>query len=107
MATQADLHVGDIGTIIYINIVEGGEALDISSATTKTIRFQKKDKTTMDKDGEFKTDGTDGILQYTTLTGDIDQKGRWLAQAYLEMPTWKGYSAKVEFQVDDPLPAPA
>lgn len=106
MATQADLHVGDIGTIIYINIVEQGAALDISSATTKTIRFQKKDKTTMDKTAIFKTDGTDGILQYTTVTGDIDQKGRWQAQAYLVMPTWQGYTAKVDFQVDDPLPAP-
>lgn len=107
MATQADLHVGDEGTIIYFNIKENGAAADVSTATVQKVRFQKKDKTTVDKLTTFNSDGTDGILKYTTVTGDIDQKGRWAAQVYLELPAWKGWTSKVYFQVDEPLAVPA
>ena len=104
--SQGDIHVGDIGTIIDVTIKEAGVAAVISSATVREFRFQKKDKTTFDKTVAFKTDGTDGILTYTTVVGDIDLAGRWYVQAYLEMPSWEGFTAKVTFQVDEPLPTP-
>lgn len=101
MAVTADLHLNDVGTQILITIKEGNVAVDLSTATVKQFDFKKKDGTTVVKDADFYTDGTDGILEYITLDGDIDQVGKWSVQPYLELPNWQGHTQKVDFRVGD------
>jgi hypothetical protein len=42
----------------------GNAAIDVSSATTKEIRFQKEDGTPITKTAVFSSDGTDGAIRY-------------------------------------------
>lgn len=93
MACLDELHVNDVGTSIELEITEcnpdgTSTIVDITNATTLTMRFQKSDraKTTVDKTATIYTggtngDGTDGIAQYITEAGLIDIKGTWLVQA--------------------------
>lgn len=55
-------------------------AIDISDANTKEIIFKSPDDTVKTKTAEFKNDGTDGELTYTTSEGDIDVEGLWFVQ---------------------------
>lgn len=100
MSVENQIHVNDIGTIFRLTITdENGTAVDISGATTKTIYFRAPDNTLLTKAGSFYTDGTDGILQYTTVSGDIDQVGEWNWQAYVKLAAWEGYSEVLDFRV--------
>ena len=102
------IQVDDEGTVFEFPIKDNGAVLDLSSATIKQIKF-KKPKTstlaaeTITKTASFATDGTDGILTYTTVAGDIDRKGTWYVQAYVEIPDWKGHSEVEVFIVRENL----
>jgi len=87
-----EIHLNDIGTVFEIPLLDCDVAAsDINTATVKTVFFMKPDGTTLvTKDAEFKTDGTDAIIQYTTIDGDLDQTGTWKIQARVTLPigTW-------------------
>jgi len=101
---SGEVHVGDIGTIFKLSITDQDDAaLDISSATTKQILFRKPDGTTLTKAGVFDTDGTDGVLNYTIVSGDIDQVGGWTVQAYVVLPTGAWHSSLGRFAVEENL----
>jgi hypothetical protein len=93
------IHLGDVGTLFKLTIKEGGTAVNISGAVTKTITFRKPDKTTVSKTALFFTDGADGILTYTSIANDLDQSGEWAAQAVIDLGTWSGKSEIKEFRV--------
>ena len=82
MATE-EIHVGDIGTIFEVTFKDGTAIVDISGATIKNIIFCKPDGTKVTKAGTFTTDGTDGLLQYTIVTGDLNLQGVWKIQGFI------------------------
>ena len=94
-----EIHVGDVGTIFEVTVMDGTAVVDISTATTKQLIFKKPDGTLLTKDASFKTTGVDGILRYTTIAADLDQAGGWKLQAYIEMPTGKWHSDITEIIV--------
>jgi hypothetical protein len=73
--------------------------LDISSASTKTIIIEKPDNTIISASATFLTDGTDGIIYYRTVVGDLNQAGTYNVQSYLVMPDFVGYSTPASFTV--------
>jgi len=79
----SEIHVGDIGTVIKISIEDDGAALDISSSTAQNILVLKPDGSTETWVAEFDDDGVDGVIAYTTTSGDIDMPGIWYLQAKL------------------------
>ena len=102
------IQVGDIGTVFEFPITDSGATLDLSSATVKQIKFRKPKTSTLAaetviKTATFATDGSDGVLTYTTAANDIDRKGTWSVQAYVEIPDWKGHSDIKIFIVGDNL----
>jgi len=103
MSATEEVHVGDIGTALKARIMEEGAVQNISAATVKKFRFKKPGGTIIEKTAEFDTDGTDGILKYETVLGDIDEAGPWEMQAYLEFPTGKWWSSRETFQVYENL----
>lgn len=103
MATNPEVHIGDEGTLIEITVEENKIALNISTATVKVLKIQRKDKTVFQKDMDFVTDGSDGKLKYITSGSDIDMKGTWKGQVYLEMPGGKWHTSKFDMEVDDNL----
>lgn len=80
----AEIHQGDIGTMFKITILDqNGEPKPLSSYTTKQLIFKKPSGTTLTKTASFLTDGSDGIIYYTSISGDLDETGVWKLQAYV------------------------
>ena len=76
-----EIRVGDIGTQFKVTIKDGTSAVDISSATsTKQIILKKPDGTKLTNAATFFSDGTDGIMYYKTVDGDLDVPGVWKLQ---------------------------
>lgn len=95
---------GDIGTVIRGTIYdEAGAVQNISDATVKRFIFKKADGTVIQRSGSFYTDGSDGKIQYTTVSGDLNSAGRWRVQPYVETPdgSWTGDTE--EFFVENTL----
>lgn len=87
-----EIHKNDIGTIFKFTLKDCDNiVVDISGATTKNILFTKPTGVLLTKAGTFTTNGTDGLLQYTTLSGDLDVLGVWQAQAMIVLAngTWR------------------
>ncbi len=100
-----EVHLGDIGTKLILEVQEDGSALDISSATTMKIRLEKQSGVVVEFTAVFATDGTDGLMQYVTESGDLDEAGVWTIQGFLILATPVGEwtSAKKQFQVKEVL----
>ena len=85
---MSDVHVNDVGTVFEVTVVDENNAIvNLSASSVIQIRFTKPDATVFDRTAAFKTDGIDGIIQYTTIADDIDQKGDWCIQAHVEFTT--------------------
>ena len=95
---ENEIHVNDIGTQFKLTILDGGTALDVSTATKK-INFRKPDGTCLEKTASNFTDGTDGIIYYTTESGDLDVVGTWKMQAFVDFGATEFYSDVHSFKV--------
>lgn len=94
------IHKGDIGTIFQLIVTDkNGVPIDISTADTKFIYFHSPAGQNIKKDAEFFTDGTDGIVQYVTIDGDIDVFGLWVVEGYVETTLGKFFTEKANFTV--------
>lgn len=81
---------GEFGLPIIITLVsESGTAEDVSSYdSTKEIILVPEDRTkTVTLTGSFTVDGTDGRVQGTPVSGDIDRPGKWQGQVNLTKTT--------------------
>ena len=84
MATE--VHVGDIGTAFRATIRdENGDTIDVSVAESLSLRFQKPDKTVLEFTPQLVGGGTNGIIEYVTVAGDLDMPGSWRLQAIVGM----------------------
>jgi hypothetical protein len=66
--------------IVKIAEDQTGNTVNMSGATSIQFIFQRPDKTILTVTGSLYTDGTDGNVQYTTLAGDLNLKGKWKLQ---------------------------
>jgi hypothetical protein len=99
--TENGVPLYTVGLSIELTITESGSPFDISNATTKSIIFQKPDKSVVTKTADFVSDGSDGKIKYVTSgSSDLDQWGTWLAQAYVSIPYFSSYSTINTFYVD-------
>lgn len=83
MATT--MQKGDTGVVIILTVYDddGVTPWNLSVATaTKQIILGPPAGSAKTVDATFTTDGTDGKLQYATVSGDIDVAGTWSVQAY-------------------------
>ena len=78
-----EIHRNDIGTVFKVTIQDSTTAVDISTATTKQMVFKKPSGSKLTKDANFLTDGTDGVITYTTVDGDLGEEGMWKLQGYI------------------------
>ena len=93
--------VGDSGTVIEITVHDqAGDIVNISAATVMKIKFTLPDATHVDKTAVFSTNGVDGKLRYTTVTGDIVLAGVWMARGYVELgASPKFHTSEISFTV--------
>ena len=99
-----EIHAYDIGTIFELTMMDGTSPLDISGQLDMKIHFTKPDGSFVEKTGSFTNtsgpqDGTDGKMEYTTVTNDLDQIGTWKIQAIVQLPSGKWSSDISSFKV--------
>ncbi len=108
MTCNAPIFVGDVGTIFRLTFKECvGDVptiVDISTSTSKSFVFRRPDNSLLTVTPVFTTDGTDGKLQYTSVTDDINMIGVWCLQGSV---TFSGsgpyHGTVVKFDVDAAL----
>lgn len=103
---DSKFHVGDVGARLIAEFLEWDEstqeyvARNIAAATQLRIYLTKPDGTTLTKTAVFDTDGTDGLMKYVTIAGDLSVKGTWKIQGYAAgVSGWSGSTREVTFQV--------
>lgn len=93
------ISINDIGTSLQIVVKESDAVVDISTATAKAIILKKPGGEEVEKAAAFLTDGTDGIVAYSTQAGDIDQKGIWSYRAKITFSAALVFHT-IDYQVD-------
>lgn len=102
---MTDAHVGDEGTILRFTIKENNQPLpETAWCNVKKLRMKKKNREVIERDLNFWTTGSDAMVYYQLQTDDVDSKGGWILQLYVEMAgVGKWHTTKVNFEVDDNL----
>lgn len=89
---MSDIHIGDIGTIFILTIMDGTEIVNISSASTMEITFTDPSSSKTVHTASLTTDGTDGKMEYETSSpGILAEAGEWQWQGRIVIPSgdWK------------------
>lgn len=94
-----EIHVNDIGTVFKVTIKAKGVALDISTATVKRIILTDPDGRKLNKSATFNSNGSDGILKYVTIDGDLEKAGPWKLQAKVTLAGGSWSSDITTFEV--------
>ena len=83
-----ELQEEDVGVRITFSFLRtNGTPVDLSVANDYLIRLQTPKNISKEypmADLPFVTDGTDGLVLYTTKVGDIDEPGKWLGQGFVD-----------------------
>ena len=100
-----EIHVGDIGTVFEVTLKDEGnspEIVDISTATVKELIFRAPNGTVTTHAAAFTTDGTDGKLQYTTISAsDLSISGDWRIQVHIVLGSASPHDAEWHSDIDN------
>ena len=92
------LHKGDIGAIIRLT-----SDTDLSSQTSVAVYYRKPAGGTGSFTGTL--NGTGNVQYTTTATGDLDEVGNWIFQAYAAITGFTGRSTAVVIPVAEAVGA--
>lgn len=106
MSTIENVMSGQYGLALTLTVTENGVAKNISTYTTRTLRYRKPDGSTVDVSMSFVTDGSDGQVTYTFPAGTLDDAGQYSGQLFLIKTSVRLPSSKFTFTVNPSLPAP-
>lgn len=79
------IQVDDSGAQFRLTIKRGDETADVSAVLARSMTFTRPDGSTFQRDAKFHTDGSDGVICYTTVAGDLDSAGEWSVQAQVDL----------------------
>lgn len=107
MACSNDIQLNDIGTSFEIDITDTDKdcvtlPVDLTSATNIAFKFFKvESETSIDRGGTVFTgglpngDATDGIVQYISIAGDLDEEGPWQGQVTITFATGDVFNSTI------------
>jgi len=98
-----EIHVGDVGTVFEVTVMDGEKPLDISSSTERKIFLRRPVDTVVSRDAVFTNDGIDGKMEIASESGDIDIAGVWSIQAKIIIPEGTFYTDIDQFVVEASL----
>ncbi len=96
---SSEIHVNDIGTEFRITIKDDGVVVNLTTASLLQIIFEKPDGSILTVSAAFYTDGSDGIIKYNAVSGDLDQAGLYKIQANIEIGSSRYKSSHSSFKV--------
>lgn len=95
----SEIHEGDIGTKLLVTIIDDGDIVDISSASSLSLFIKKPNGTILTRPATLETDGTDGKMYYITVVGDIDKAGVYKIQGLVVLLNGSFYTSTATFKV--------
>lgn len=99
----SEIHVDDIGTVFRCTMYDDSTLVDLSDSTSLLLTLKDPNGNLYTKTAELYTDGSDGILQYTSVSGDINVVGKWSIQAKIITSNGQWNSNISNFMVYDNL----
>ena len=94
-------HVLDWGTSFPLKIYGANNSiLDISSASPINIIFTRPDGTNFVREASFVTDGTDGKMEYTTSSSELNVAGDWSYYGTVQFINGYWATSSVSFVVE-------
>ncbi len=110
MVCTSPIFIGDEGTIFRLTVTECvngvDAAVDVSSQTAMSFIFKKPGGTLLTVTPVFTGDGTDGQIEYVSLTGDINEVGVWCLQGEVTLGAGNFFGTSViKFDVNAKLVA--
>ena len=97
-------HVGDIGTSIRMTIKDQDEnIINLNGNTSLQLVIKRPNGTILTKTATLFTDGTDGIMEYQTISGDFNESGSYLFQGYVVFPNGQWYTSSTKSIIDPNL----
>lgn len=96
-----EIHSGDFGTVLNIQLLDGTSPVDVSNASFVNIIFRKPSypPTTYTRQATLVGDGTAGQVQYIPVSGEIDMLGTWQIQGYIVNASGAWHSDVAVFKV--------
>ncbi len=103
-STEPAIHVGDIGTLFIVTILdESGDIVNLTAATELEITFKNsrgQNLVVAMPDVSLYTDGLDGKIKYTTVSGDIPYAGTYYIQGRIVTLNTEYHSTIDSFTVE-------
>lgn len=98
----ADVRKGDVGVLFRNTIKDQNDTIvDISGATYMRLNFKKPlSSVLLSVTPVFSSGGTDGRIQYASVSGDLDEVGVYEMQAYIEIGSGNYHSDIKRFRVE-------
>jgi hypothetical protein len=90
-----EIHVDDLGTKFVVTVKDGATVINVSAATTKEIIFKKPSGTKLTTTASFETDGSDGVLIYTTTGTELDEAGTYKIQAHVVLSAGNDFHSDI------------
>lgn len=100
---MAQFRANDVGSVFYVTVTENGSAFDLSDATEITLKLRKPDGSVLERAAVLYNDGTDGLVFYITVDGDLDTPGNWLGQLYVALVSGHWNTDMFAFPVGEAL----
>ena len=94
-----EIHVGDIGTLLEVTLYDCSTPVDLTGATETTLILVSPTGVKTELTATFKTDGTDGILQYISDDETFTEAGTWKIQGFVILPAGQWSSDIAKFKV--------
>lgn len=90
------IYQGDTGLAIVCDL-----ETDISEALTVKLLVRKPGGEEVEWEASvYEANGETRYIKYVTQEGDLDKRGRYMVQPYVELPGWKGRGETSEFRVE-------
>lgn len=99
MAADVEAHVGDTGTILRITVRDGSDPLDLSAATSLNLVVRDAAQHVETLTGALVTDGSDGVVDFTTTSTTWTYQGVAQEQVQLVFPSGSWSAAIIERQI--------
>lgn len=106
MSTGDEIHVGDIGTVFRALITDCGTPVDLASASSLLACFDPPGNDPFTRAMTFVStinsgagDGSDGFIEYTSVTSDLFIEGEWEWQAQVIIAAGRFHTNVASFEV--------
>ena len=98
---MAQFSLNSTGGTLVLTVLENGSAKDISTATSISYMLRKPDQTIVELSAGFLSDGADGKVSYSWVSGDLNQEGWYSVQVKIVGVPWSGQSTEYRFEVGE------